>query len=98
MWSGVGALGAAVGPGPGGILIELATWRAALLVNLPFGALIVWFAWRRLPMLGGAARGEGLDLIGIGLIIAGAQIIVHEGDEPNAVVDFGDSQFLTAGQ
>ncbi len=71
MWSGVGALGAAVGPGAGGILIELATWRAAFLVNLPFGALILWFAWRRLPMLGGGARGEGLDLVGIGLIVAG---------------------------
>jgi MFS family permease len=71
MWSGVGALGAAVGPGAGGILIELATWRAAFLMNLPFGALIVWFAWRRLPMLGGAAPGEGLDLFGIGLIVAG---------------------------
>jgi MFS family permease len=71
MWSGVGALGAAVGPGAGGILIELATWRAAFLVNLPFGAVILWFAWRRLPLIGGAARGEGLDLFGIGLIVAG---------------------------
>jgi MFS family permease len=77
MWSGVGALGAAVGPGAGGILIELATWRAAFLVNLPFGALIVWFAWRRLPMLGGAARGEGLDLVGIGLIVAGVSSLTY---------------------
>jgi EmrB/QacA subfamily drug resistance transporter len=77
MWSGVGALGAAVGPGAGGILIELATWRAAFLVNLPFGALILWFAWRRLPMLGGAARGEGLDLIGIGLIVAGVSGLTY---------------------
>ena len=71
MWSGVGALGAAVGPGAGGILIELATWRAAFLVNLPFGAVILWFALRRLPLIGGAARGDGLDLFGIVLIVAG---------------------------
>lgn len=71
MWSGVGALGAAVGPGAGGILIELATWRAAFPVNLPFGAVILWFAWRQLPLIGGAARGEGFDLFGIGLIVAG---------------------------
>ncbi len=44
LWSAAGALGAAVGPGAGAILIELATWRAAFLVNLPFGALILWFA------------------------------------------------------
>lgn len=36
MRSGVGALGAAAGPGAGGILIELATRRAAFVVNLPF--------------------------------------------------------------
>jgi MFS family permease len=77
MWSGVGALGAAVGPGAGGILIELASWRAAFLVNLPFGALIAWYAWRRLPLLGGAARGEGLDLIGIGLIVAGVSGLAY---------------------
>lgn len=77
MWSGVGALGAAVGPGAGGILIELATWRAAFLVNLPLGALIVWFAWCRLPVLSGAARGEGLDLVGIGLIVAGVSSLTY---------------------
>jgi EmrB/QacA subfamily drug resistance transporter len=75
MWSGVGALGAAFGPGAGGILIELASWRAAFLVNLPVGALILWFAWRRLPMLAGAARGEGLDLFGIGLIVVGVSVL-----------------------
>jgi EmrB/QacA subfamily drug resistance transporter len=77
MWSGVGALGAAVGPGVGGILIELATWRAAFLINLPFGALIIWYGWRKLPMLGGAARRERLDLIGIGLIVAGVSSLTY---------------------
>ncbi len=66
-----------MGPGAGGILIELATWRAAFLVNLPFGALTVWFAWRRLPMLRGAARGEGLDLVGIGPIVAGVSSLTY---------------------
>ena len=49
LWSVAGALGAAVGLGAGSILIELASWRAAFLVNLPIGALILWFAARRLP-------------------------------------------------
>ncbi len=77
MWSGVGALGAAVGPGAGGILIELASWRAAFLVNIPIGALLLWFAWRRLPSLGGAARGEGLDILGILLIVGGVSILTY---------------------
>ncbi len=71
LWSAAGALGAAVGPGAGAVLIELATWRAAFLVNLPFGALILWFAARRLPALNGAAAGEGLDIPGIALIAGG---------------------------
>ena len=75
MWSGFGALGAAVGPGAGGILIELATWRAAFLVNLPVGALILWFAWQRLPLVKGAASGEGVDFPGIGMIVAGVSAL-----------------------
>jgi len=71
LWSAAGALGAAVGPGAGSVLIELATWRAAFLVNLPIGALILWFAAHRLPTLKGAAAGEGLDIPGIALIAGG---------------------------
>lgn len=77
LWSAAGALGAAVGPGAGAILIELATWRAAFLVNLPFGALILWFAMRRLPTLRGADAGEGLDIPGIALIASGVAALTY---------------------
>lgn len=77
LWSAAGALGAAVGPGAGAILIELATWRAAFLVNLPFGALILWFAARRLPALKGADAGEGLDIPGIALIAGGVAALTY---------------------
>lgn len=77
LWSAAGALGAAVGPGAGAALIELATWRAAFLVNLPFGALILWFAARHLPALKGAAAGEGLDFPGITLIAGGVAALTY---------------------
>jgi EmrB/QacA subfamily drug resistance transporter len=77
LWSAAGALGAAVGPGAGAILIELATWRAAFLVNLPFGALILWFAAARLPVLKGADAGEGLDIPGIALIASGVAALTY---------------------
>lgn len=77
LWSAAGALGAAVGPGAGAILIELATWRAAFLVNLPFGALILWFAARRLPALKGADAGEALDIPGIALIAGGVAALTY---------------------
>lgn len=77
LWSAAGALGAAVGPGAGAILIELATWRAAFLVNLPFGVLILWFAARCLPALKGADAGEGLDVPGIALIAGGVAALTY---------------------
>lgn len=86
LWSAAGALGAAVGPGAGAILIELATWRAAFLVNLPFGLLILWQAARRLPAPKGADAGEGLDIPGIALIASGV-----------AALTFGVVQIKDAG-
>jgi EmrB/QacA subfamily drug resistance transporter len=77
LWSAAGALGAAVGPGAGAILIEWATWRAAFLVNLPFGALILWFAARHLPALKGADAGEALDIPGIALIAGGVAALTY---------------------
>jgi EmrB/QacA subfamily drug resistance transporter len=77
LWSAAGALGAAVGPGAGAILIELATWRAAFLVNLPFGALILFYAWRKLPSTRGADAGKGLDIPGIALIMAGVAALTY---------------------
>lgn len=77
LWSAAGALGAAVGPGTGAILIELATWRAAFLVNLPFGALILWFAASRLPRLKGADAGQGVDIPGIALIASGVAALTY---------------------
>jgi EmrB/QacA subfamily drug resistance transporter len=77
LWRAAGALGAAVGPGAGAILIELASWRAAFPVNLPLGALILWFAARRLPALKGADAGEGLDLPGIALIAGGVAALTY---------------------
>lgn len=77
LWSAAGALGAAVGPGAGAVLIELAGWRAAFLVNLPFGALILWFAARRLPAPKAADPGARLDILGIALIAGGVAALTY---------------------
>jgi MFS family permease len=44
LWSAADTLGAAAGLSARAMLIELATRRAAFLVNPPFGAAILWFA------------------------------------------------------
>ena len=77
LWSAAGALGAALGPGAGAALIELASWRAAFLVNLPLGALILFMAWRHLPKMAEADQGERLDFPGIALIALGVAALTY---------------------
>ncbi|MGH3875485.1 MAG: MFS transporter [Actinophytocola sp.] len=48
VWSAAGGLAAAVGPSVGGVLVHLWDWRAVFLINLPFGALLVFAAMRLL--------------------------------------------------
>ncbi|PQA79340.1 MFS transporter [Rhodoferax sp. TS-BS-61-7] len=44
------AVGTALGPSLGGVLLATLGWRALFLVNLPLGALAVLLAWRCLPV------------------------------------------------
>lgn len=48
-WAGAGALGIALGPVLGGILVEALGWRSIFAVNLPIGLAGLWMTWRHLP-------------------------------------------------
>jgi EmrB/QacA subfamily drug resistance transporter len=43
------AIGTALGPSAGGVLIDLFSWRAIFLINLPLGLVSLWLVWRYLP-------------------------------------------------
>lgn len=43
------AIGTALGPSLGGLLITTLSWRFIFYVNLPLGLLALWLAWRHLP-------------------------------------------------
>ncbi|MFC3532801.1 MFS transporter [Vogesella facilis] len=43
------ALGTALGPSLGGLLIAALGWRAIFLLNVPLGLLALWLVWRQLP-------------------------------------------------
>jgi MFS family permease len=60
------ALGTALGPSLGGLLIGGLGWRAIFLVNLPLGLLTLLLAWRSLPADRGkpAAAQVGFDIPG----------------------------------
>jgi EmrB/QacA subfamily drug resistance transporter len=60
------AVGTALGPTLGGVLIAALGWQAMFLVNLPLGLLTLAMVWRHLPVdgpAGGSGR-AGFDLAG----------------------------------
>jgi EmrB/QacA subfamily drug resistance transporter len=64
------AIGTALGPSLGGVLMEGLGWRAIFLVNLPFGLLTFLLAYRHLPVdrrVSSAAR-AGFDALGMVLL------------------------------
>ncbi len=49
IWAAVGAATAALGPVIGGWLIDLGSWRAIFLLNIPLAAGAIALAWRYVP-------------------------------------------------
>jgi EmrB/QacA subfamily drug resistance transporter len=62
-WSAASALTTALGPPAGGFLVDLFSWRAAFLINLPLGAVVLWLTLRRVPE-SRAERPQPVDLAG----------------------------------
>lgn len=71
LWSAASALAAAVGPSLGGVLVDLFGWRSVFLINLPFGALLIFSALRLLDRQPRPERGKIPDPAGTILLAAG---------------------------
>ncbi|MDQ8701637.1 MFS transporter [Streptomyces sp. LHD-70] len=69
VWSGLGGVGAAVGPFLGGWLVDGPGWRWVFLLNVPLAAVCVPVALRHVPeSAGGAeARAHSFDVLGAAL-------------------------------
>ena len=63
VWAATGAAMGAVGPVLGGWLIDVASWRAVFLINLPLAAGAILLAWRYAPR-DRDGRDQPLDLPG----------------------------------
>jgi len=62
------ALGLALGPTIGGLLLGLGGWRLLFLVNLPFALVTLLVAWAFIPRSRDLQLGAGLDLTGAALL------------------------------
>jgi EmrB/QacA subfamily drug resistance transporter len=66
------ALGLAVGPVAGGLLVASLGWRWIFLVNVPVGMVAVLAGWFLLPRTRQLAHGRGSDPLGMTLLAAAA--------------------------
>lgn len=83
LYSLVLSAGAVAGQSLGGLLIsaDLAgtTWRPAFGVNIPIGLVLLWLAWRYLPMDKARTAGPGrpgVDLPGVAILSAALVLLV----------------------
>ena len=76
-WGAVGGAGAAVGVLVGGVLTEVADWRAIFYVNLPVAAMLFIASLRIVPADTQKPRVRGLDLTGAVLATISLAAIVY---------------------
>ena len=88
-WASAGALGIALGPVLGGVLVEAFGWRSIFAVNLPVGLAGLWLTRRHLPESPRSAT-RSLDPIGQGLVITALAALTY------ALIDAGRSGVATA--
>jgi EmrB/QacA subfamily drug resistance transporter len=77
------ALGLALGPAIGGLLIGVGGWRLVFLVNVPFGVAAVVMAWLLVPRSRDLAPKASFDWLGLGLFAPAVSALL-------LAVSFGD--------
>lgn len=73
---GVMGIASVVGPLVGGVLTDAFGWHWVFFVNLPIGAVALWFISQRMPALGTGSRAEGgarprIDHAGVAMLVLG---------------------------
>lgn len=74
IWAAASAIAGSLGPVLGGWLVDLGSWRAIFLINLPLAAVAVVLALRYIPE-DRSGREEPLDVSGAALVTAGLGVL-----------------------
>jgi MFS family permease len=86
LWGAVGGLAAALGPSLGTFLVDKMGWPWAFYINLPLGAISLWYGASRLQEFKGTAKVHRIDWVGVTLIIisvGGAAMAITQSDSPH---------------
>ena len=75
-WSSLTAVAGVIGPVAGGWLVQVASWRAVFLINLPIAAVVLAIALRKVPETRNPSAGR-LDLPGALLATIGLASLVY---------------------
>lgn len=71
LWSAASAVGAAIGPAIGGVLVDATGWRSVFYINVPFGILLIVQALRLLDRPGKIVLSRVPDPFGTVLLALG---------------------------
>jgi EmrB/QacA subfamily drug resistance transporter len=95
-WGAVGGAGAAVGVLLGGVLTELADWRAIFYINVPVALVLAFVARDAIPVDSHPPRWRGLDVRGALVVTASLAAVVYAVSEA-ATAGWGSVQTLAFG-
>jgi EmrB/QacA subfamily drug resistance transporter len=70
-WSALGGIAIAVGPFVGGWLVDIGSWRAVFLLNIPLAVAVIYAAVRHVPESRDAEAAGRLDWVGASLATVG---------------------------
>lgn len=88
-WASSGALGVALGPALGGLLVQALGWRSIFLVNAPVGLLALWLTLRHIPR-GPRNQSRGFDAVGqllaMGMLATATYALINLGHAHSGII------------
>ncbi len=95
LWGAVGGFAAAVGPSLGSFIVETVGWPWAFFINLPIGALSLWWGASLLRESERGSRRRRVDVVGMGLLVFAVGAIALTIVESNAA-GWSRTELITA--